>query len=609
MVRSRRRLAPLLTATILCIVTSSTAARADWVSPGPLAKSHAELDQDGRCDKCHEQGSGVQPQRCIACHEHAAGPPAAKDTWHFREQVKGSGKTCADCHSDHKGRSYPLIRWTPPADFDHKKTSFTLDGAHAALDCGDCHKKQPRYMGLKQDCSTCHEDPHAKQLTGGCKRCHTTESFLPPSRFDHAKTKFALEGRHATLTCAQCHKAREDGKPRYAGLKFGRCADCHSDPHQGRTFLSDCSSCHEVAGWEKTRGLPPAHQPSGWPLVGKHEKVTCADCHGLDLGRQVQTACVSCHTDVHQGRFGQDCAKCHDERGWKRQKPGTFDHGLTKFPLRGRHAVVDCKKCHGPKEGRPVQWKGLKFGRCEDCHTSPHGMTFVSVVDACNTCHDEQGFFPAAYGVTEHDKARWPLTGSHRAARCDLCHKKPAGAVAATLKVPDTHCITCHKSPHGQQFAETIATRGCEACHSTRGFRASAFDHEATKFPLRGAHSNAACASCHKGEPIKYEGLPLACTGCHDDVHRGQFAAAPTVRDCKDCHGPDSFRIPFADATAAADWHLRLTKYPLDGAHEKVACAKCHPKMELGETSVVHYRLGERGCSDCHVNPHAGGSR
>lgn len=595
-------------AVLALLAMTGGAARADWVSPGPLARAHADVDQGDRCDKCHDPGAGVSPKRCIACHEHAAGPPAARETWHFREQVKGSGKTCADCHSDHKGRTYPLIRWTPPADFDHAATGFMLDGAHRALDCGDCHEKQPRFMGLKATCTACHEDPHAKQLGATCTRCHGTGSFLPPTGFDHAKSDFPLQGRHGSVACAACHRARPDGKPLYKPIAHDRCADCHRDPHQGRTFLSDCSSCHEVGGWQKTRGLPPSHGPSGWPLVGKHEPVACADCHGGDLTRKVDAACASCHADPHTGRFGADCAKCHDERGWKRQKAGSFDHALTRFPLRGRHAAVKCATCHGPKGGQPAVFRGIPFARCEDCHADPHRMDFVSVTDACASCHDEQGFTPAAYGLAEHDKAKYPLTGSHRAARCDGCHKRPAGGVPQ-LAIADTRCVTCHKSPHGEQFAQTIQTRGCEACHSTRGFRASAFDHEATRFKLQGAHSNAACASCHRGEPIQYEGLPLACEGCHVDPHKAQFRAQPRARECTDCHGPDSFRIPHADVAEAADWHLQKTAWPLDGAHEKVACAKCHPAVDLAGAAVVHWRLGPKGCADCHQNPHARGSR
>ncbi|GMV39093.1 MAG: hypothetical protein AMXMBFR64_08090 [Myxococcales bacterium] len=577
-------------------------ARADWVSPGPLASAHADLDQSDRCDKCHDPGAGVSARRCVACHEHAAGPPAARETWHFREQVKGSGKACADCHRDHKGRTYPLIRWTPPADFDHKTTGFVLDGAHRGLDCGACHSRQPRYLGLKPACVSCHKDPHGGQL-GACTGCHTTASFLPPA-FDHAKARFPLEGRHTSIACASCHRARPDGKPHYKPIAHGRCADCHKDPHQGRTFLSDCSSCHEVGGWQKTRGLPPAHEPSGWPLVGKHAPVACADCHGTDLGRRVETACASCHADPHAGRFGGDCARCHDERGWKQQKPGSFDHGLTRFPLRGRHAGVKCAKCHAPKGGTPV-YKGIPFGRCEDCHADPHRMTFASAA-TCASCHDEQGFSPATFGLVEHERARWPLTGSHRAARCEACHKREPGGIPQ-LAVADTRCVACHKSPHGEQFVKTITERGCEACHSTRGFRASAFDHEATRFPLRGAHANAACASCHRGNPIQYEGLPLSCEGCHVDVHRGQFRTTARARPCTDCHGSDSFRIPILEGEAA-DWHLRVTGSPLDGAHEKVACARCHPTVELG-AEVVHWRLGPKGCADCHQNPHARGDR
>ena len=40
-----------------------------FVSPGPLGKPHASLEQ--RCEACHVPFKGVPDASCVACHEHA----------------------------------------------------------------------------------------------------------------------------------------------------------------------------------------------------------------------------------------------------------------------------------------------------------------------------------------------------------------------------------------------------------------------------------------------------------------------------------------------------------------------------------------------------------
>jgi hypothetical protein len=259
---------------------------------------------------------------------------------------------------------------------------------------------------------------------------------------------------------------------------------------------------------------------------------------------------------------------------------------------------VRCETCHKPRGSFAATYKGLAFGQCTDCHRDPHQMQFVSVEGRCTSCHDEHGFVPAAYGSEQHARARMPLEGSHLAVPCARCHAtRPDGV--PELKVQDTRCAACHKSPHGEQFADTIRERGCEACHSTRGFRLSAFDHTATRFPLRGAHEQAACGSCHKGTPVQYEGLPLTCEGCHRDPHRAQFRSQPD-KQCVACHSEKSFKIEEFDHTAGAGWALL-------GAHAKVKCAGCHRTVEVASEQVVQWRLGPRACASCHVNPHTRG--
>jgi hypothetical protein len=72
-----------------------------------------------------------------------------------------------------------------------------------------------RYRGISSACSGCHADPHLGQFSAGgsepgatdCAGCHTEDAFRPPSRFDHARTRFALTGAHAAVKCPDCHRS------------------------------------------------------------------------------------------------------------------------------------------------------------------------------------------------------------------------------------------------------------------------------------------------------------------------------------------------------------------------------------------------------------------
>lgn len=57
--------------------------------------------------------------------------------------------------------------------------------------------------------------------------------------------------------------------------------------------------------------------------------------------------CNVCHKDVHEGKFGTNCAECHNENSFRKvEHLGEFDHNKTSFALRGKHIAVDCRKCH-----------------------------------------------------------------------------------------------------------------------------------------------------------------------------------------------------------------------------------------------------------------------
>lgn len=594
---ARARSAGLIrVALTFALALGAPAALAQWISPGPLADGHSRFDDTATCEKCHAPGKGVEAARCLACHPEVSLPLSLGKGYHAR-LVRESGRRCESCHSDHHGRAYPLIRWSPPATFDHgKDAGFNLTGAHAKVACESCHTRRPRYMGAATTCLGCHKDPHQGALGKSCETCHSTSAFVPTAGFDHAKTDFPLDNAHLGVACSGCHKPAANGAQTYQLKDFQRCSSCHADPHAGRTALSPCTDCHTTRGWKDVHNLPPAHSPAGWPLVGKHSGVACADCHGPSLTAKVQSACVGCHEDVHKGRFGDRCERCHDESGWDKVKLGGFDHARTRFPLEGKHKDVRCEKCHRQASGKTI-YKGVPFDRCERCHKTYHQETFASGTPAaeCESCHTVQGFSPSTFGGAEHERARFHLDGSHLAVPCESCHVR-AAPNATPLAIGVKACAECHVDPHGGQFdAQMAAGKSCAACHSTAGWEKDAFDHDATAFPLRGVHAQADCGSCHTGDPIKYKGLATTCDGCHKDPHLGQLQRPA---GCTTCHSVEQWAIaPFDHATLAG--------FPLDGRHAPLACEACHDRRDLPEGgAVVHYALGYRACADCHQNPH-----
>ena len=59
------------------------------------------------------------------------------------------------------------------------------------------------------------------------------------------------------------------------------------------------------------------------PVVQAHAKLACERCH-VEAPDKVRlpTDCADCHRrdDVHQGRFGRDCERCHDAQSFKRPR-------------------------------------------------------------------------------------------------------------------------------------------------------------------------------------------------------------------------------------------------------------------------------------------------
>jgi hypothetical protein len=157
-------------------------------------------------------------------------------------------------------------------------------------------------------------------------------------------------------------------------------------------------------------------------------------------------------------------------------------------------------------------------------------------------------------------------------------------------------CTDCHEDAHGRQNQPWMGANGCLECHTLEAWPVTRFDHSKTKFALAGKHEALACAKCHTSKEaprVPLKGLELTCAGCHEDPHRGQFLEKSQSRaECERCHTPKDWK----ETTFSHD----KTRFPLDGKHQKVACAACHLPEQDSQGSFVRYApLGIR-CEDCH---------
>ena len=636
--QARRVTHGILRACIVCLVFFFAARVHAQISPGPLARAHQSLDGAANCTKCHQVSTSSPSFRCLECHREIAAEVQQHRGLHSTFPQAGPiGAACVKCHSDHNGVDFKMLHWDPTTKgFDHAKTGFALDGKHAGVQCRTCHAAQHisaqarplltakdlnhTWLGLLPACTTCHVDKHEGRLGPNCARCHSTTDWKPTSidrqNFDHSATRFPLTGEHRTVQCQGCHTPGLDGQPRYAGIAFANCADCHKDPHKG-AFKQGCDSCHNTFSWTKSSFTSTFdHSKTQFPLLGKHLNVPCLTCHrgGNFKAPIAHTACASCHTpDPHGDQFlrrpdGDRCEACHTVDGWS---PSTFsiaDHAKTSFPLIFPHAAVKCASCHLPA-GTHTQFK-LNFALCIDCHKDEHLGQFADAPwhNRCEQCHTGATFHTSTYTLAKHQKSSFPLTGGHEAVACNECHKPSPDLKATPYHFKPLRCTTCHEDVHKGQFAARMSALdasgkpfGCEACHSTKEWKdLSKFNHDKTNFPLTGSHRAVACADCHKPpnleltlEHVRFATASGKCKDCHqnDDPHAEQFGARES--DCASCHTTTKWRPSLFD-------HDK-TQFPLRGGHEQVACSACHSlKREVRGKPVLFYKPTPTACEACH---------
>jgi hypothetical protein len=190
---------------------------------------------------------------------------------------------------------------------------------------------------------------------------------------------------------------------------------------------------------------------------------------------------------------------------------------------------------------------------------------------------------------------------------CDACHAARVNAPlrTASFHFADITCLNCHDDPHAGQFHAIPGEKGsttCGKCHDISTWRSlRQFDHARTEFALEGTHRTITFLECHRRsdgssgiDGVVFADAPVRCSGCHEDVHDGQFDVQSQDQTCSDCHSNVDWHPTRFD-------HQTYSTFPLEGAHEEVACRSCHPRSRSREGfDVVLYRGTPKKCEACH---------
>jgi hypothetical protein len=550
---------------VLSILWTSIPAEGQ-ISPGALSHAHESISGVTDCTNCHELSTGKPTFKCLSCHGEIASRIVARKGLHATYGIKpDSSLECASCHPEHNGEDFILTKWDVKA-FDHDKTGYKLEGKHAGPSCSHCHSPEhisqkerltikvkdlsKTFLGVSPDCINCHQDRHKGRLGPDCLQCHNFSQWneINIRKFDHTLARYPLTGLHLKVPCQQCHTLGPDKLPRYIEIPFRSCDDCHADPHRGG-FSQTCESCHGTAGWKKTSAS--------------------------EMDR-------------------------------------TLDHSRTKFPLLGKHAEVECVKCHAAGDFK----KALAFQKCTDCHRQdPHGGQFARRAGGseCSNCHSADGFKPSTFGLHEHATTAYPLQGKHAALQCAQCHIPKGKATVYALNF--RYCTDCHADEHAGQFATTPHLNRCEECHNLQRFLPSTFGlrrHDELPFRLSGSHVAVPCVDCHKKSTnfkpkptAQYHWQNLACQGCHADPHEGRFNGYMqrlepngTALACEVCHSTETWG-------ELSRYDHSKTAFPLIGAHKSTKCAGCH-KPTNSKTGLIHvdFKAAPSKCETCHADVH-----
>jgi hypothetical protein len=618
------------------------------------------------CEDCHT-ASGWRPIRAVPEFDHNKTKyplrgmhekvPCAQ--CHVKPVFADAGKQCQDCHTDIHQRKmgancaqcHTVQGWNVAVQQvkDHQNR-FPLLGAHAAVQCEDCHKSAAvgQFQGLSTACNSCHmrdfqqaknPDHVAGQFPQTCADCHSFDSWLGAT-VNHAAPpiNFPLTNGHANVPCLNCHVGGNYSL-QIVATDCGH-SGCHLTTWQQTTNpkhsaaatvfpIATCSNCHNTVSW-LTANFD--HATTGFPLTNSHQMApagkvnACTDCHtnnnynltiqptdcgnsGCHLTTWQQTNNPS-HSAAGAPFAAANCSTCHNPTLWTNV---VFNHAATGWALTGSHQlapagkVVACTDCH---VGNNYTFTAANTD-CYGCHMAawqstpsfggavPNHITAGFPASLCSSCHDTILWTDSTFN---HASTGFPLTNSHQIAPagkvtgCDQCHL----GNYSTLAIQPNDCGNsgCHlttwqqtNNPVHSAAGAPFAAANCSTCHNPTLWTNVVFNHAATGWALTGSHQLAPA------------GKVVACTDCHVG-NNYTFTSANT--DCYGCHMAAWQSTP--SFGGAVPNHI-TAGFPTS------LCSQCHDTILWTDSTFNHASTGfpltnshqiapagkVTGCDQCHL--------
>ncbi len=257
----RKLLVKFLGALIILVIFASCSKLDDSIPPAPILSTHDEgiLDHDSpdfhgnlvrqsnwdlkACQSCHDANysGGITDASCLSCHTQPTGPEA-----------------CNTCHGDFDD---PNIIAPPRDTNDNSSTDSVGVGAHI-------HHLYHSKLGLKIECSTCHEVPQDYLDAGHTDSPLPAEVIFSPLAIHNIADNPVFDNSSATCSNTYCHgnweflKDSSSNQFAYTSDKMvGNnlsmiwnqvdgsqifCGSCHDLPPQGHVpqTLDTCGGCH-----------------------------------------------------------------------------------------------------------------------------------------------------------------------------------------------------------------------------------------------------------------------------------------------------------------------------------------------------------------------------
>lgn len=425
-------------------------------------------------------------------------------------------------------------------------------------------------------------------------------------------------------------------------------------PH--KTFPKDCATCHQTTRWSDVKkDLHFDHlKETGFALVGPHARAYCLRCHN-DRGpvkMYVARGCSGCHVDPHKGTMGLVCTRCHDAKQMFWSVPAiTSDHARTRFPLSGRHLLLNCEQCH--TQAAAGNYKGLS-PQCNSCHASDYaqapGHVAKNFPTTCTNCHNTNNWVaahsnrPDCYSCHADNYAR---ALNHQAQgyprNCATsCHNNTTFSRAPFTHAPirnnqgesapinhySFNCVQCHTSYQ-------TTSHSCTNCHQSPSWENANMDHSgltacinchAKDFPRGPNHSTAkgfptTCNTCHtptvwSAAVMNHSGL-TNCYQCHADKFltgggpKHNLPGFPTT--CSNCHTPTAWSNAVMNHTGLTDCYAcHSDRYAAQANHVKANfphnCTLCHAGAPAwSNVKMNHAAAGfTTNCIGCHMENYRG---